>query len=602
MQPPEVARPRPRQQSAFAAAFLSLLFPGLGHAYARAWTRAIGFAALPILMIVLMLGVLSKEGPIATAVLIVANASLILVVNVLALIYRAVAAIDAYRVVAFVNAQEAAGDGRLGRRRIRLNPISVAGLAAVLLVIAGSHAVFARYEGEAQDIASCIEDPNCVPADTASPNPSNGPSFGPSDGPLTTDSPVPTLSLPPVGTPLASSSPVPVWNHTDRLNILLLGVDQRAGDKTFNTDTMIVVSIDPVTKNVALFSLPRDTVDVPLPASAQGVFGRVYAGKINSLWTNARNRPDAFPGVGNARGYNAIKEALGTLYGLNIQYYVMVNFQGFQQVVDTLGGVTIDVQNPVVDDQYPADNGTDERVYIPAGVQHMTGAQALIYARSRHGSSDFDRASRQQRVVLSIREQTSPQTVLANLQSLLTTLKTSFKTDIPLDQLPALIQLSSQINTANIRSYVFAPPRFESQNYPISTNLFPNVSLIRSTVANAFKIDPALEALRDAVSTEDGTVWVVNGSGRSGQANSLVAYLEYQGLTAIAQTQRPPTIPANTVIKVYNGRETELPVTVALLEKIFGVQVQLVNDPSVTVDIIVTTGKATPNLIAPAGP
>ncbi len=232
----------------------------------------------------------------------------------------------------------------------------------------------------------------------------------------------------------------------------------------------------------------------------------------------------------------------------------------------------------------------------------MTGAEALIYARSRHGSSDFDRASRQQRVILSIRQQTSPQTVLANLQSLLTTLKSSFKTDIPLDQLPALIQLSSQINTANIRSYVFAPPRFESQNYPISTNLFPNVALIRSTVANAFKIDPALEALRDSVSSENGTVWVVNGSGKSGQANSLVAYLEYQGLTAIAQTQRPPTIPANTVIKVYNGRETSLPVTVALLEKVFGVQVQLVNDPSVTVDIIVTTGKATPNLVAPAGP
>lgn len=594
MQPPEVARPRPRQQSAFAAAFLSLIFPGLGHAYARAWTRAIGFATTPLLLIVLMLGVLSKVGPLGAAVLIVANLPLVLGLNLVALLYRAAAAIDAYRVVAFINAQVASGDGRLGRRRIHLNPISVAGLAAVLLVIAGSHAVVARYGGEAQDIASCIEDPNCDTPAQATPNPS--------DGPITTDSPVPTLSLPPVGTPLASTSPVPVWNHTDRLNILLLGVDQRAGDTTFNTDTMIVVSIDPVTKNVALFSLPRDTVDVPLPASAQGVFGQVYAGKINSLWTNARNRPDAFPGVGNARGYNAIKEALGTLYGLNIQYYVMVNFQGFQQVVDTLGGVTIDVQNPVVDDQYPADNGTDERVYIPAGVQHMTGAQALIYARSRHGSSDFDRAARQQRVILSIRQQTSPQTVLNNLQALLTTLKSSFKTDIPLDQLPALIQLSSQVNTANIRSYVFAPPRFESQNYPISTNLLPNVPLIRSTVANAFKIDPVLEALRDAVSTENGTVWVVNGSGKSGQANSLVAYLEYQGLTAIAQTQRPPTSPSNTVIKVYNGRETELPVTVALLEKIFGVQVQLVNDPSVTVDIIVTTGKATPNLIAPAGP
>ena len=600
MQPPDATRPR--QPSAFAAAFLSLIFPGLGHAYAGAWTRAIGFAAAPLLLLVLSVAMFLKLGALGMGVLIVANLPLVLAGNLVALVYRAIAAIDAYRVVAFVNAQDVAGDGRLGRRRIRLNPLSVAGLAAVLLVIAGSHAVVARYGGEAQDIASCIEDPNCDTPDQASPNPSDGSSFGPSDGPLATDSPAPTLSLPPVGTPLASTSPVAAWNHTERLNILLLGVDQRAGDKTFNTDTMIVVSIDPVTKNVALFSLPRDTVNVPLPASAQGVFGRVYAGKINSLWTNARNRPDAFPGVGNARGYNAIKEALGTLYGLNIQYYVMVNFQGFQQVVDTLGGVTIDVQNPVVDDQYPADNGTDERVYIPAGVQHMTGAEALIYARSRHGSSDFDRAARQQRVILSIRQQTSPQTVLANLQSLLTTLKSSFKTDIPLDQLPALIQLSSQINTANIRSYVFAPPRFESQNYPISTNLFPNVALIRSTVANAFKIDPALEALRDSVSSENGTVWVVNGSGKAGQANSLVAYLEYQGLTAIAQTQRPPTIPANTVIKVYNGRETSLPVTVALLEKVFGVQAVLVNDPSVTVDIIVTTGKATPNLVAPSGP
>ncbi len=593
MQPPEEARPRPREQSAFVAAFLSLIFPGLGHAYARAWTRAIGFAAPPLLVVALLLGVFLKLGGLGAAVMVVANLSLILVGNVVALVYRAVAAIDAYRVVAFVNAQ-AGGDRRLGRRTLRLNPISVAGLAAVCLVIAGTHAVVARYGGAAQDFVSCIQDPNCDTQDNATPNPSNGPQA--------TDSPTATLSLPPVGTALPSFSSVPAWNHTERLNILLLGVDQRQGDTTFNTDTMIVVSIDPVTKNVAMFSLPRDTVNVPLPPAAQRVFGSVYQGKINSLWSNARNRPDAFPGTDRARGYNAMKEALGTLYGLNIQYYVMVNFQGFQQVVDTLGGVTINVQNPVVDDKYPGDNGTDLRVYIPAGPQHMTGAQALIYARSRHGSSDFDRASRQQRMILSIREQTSPQAVLTNLQSLLTTLKSSFKTDIPLDQLPALIQLSSQVNTANIRSYVFSPPRFETQNYPISTNLFPNVALIRSTVANAFKIDPKLEQLRDAVSAEDGTVWIVNGSGKNGQANSLVAFLEYEGLTAVARTEHPPVSPANTVIKVYNGRETSLPSTVALLQRIFGVQAQLINDPSVTVDIILTTGKATPSLTAPPGP
>jgi len=594
MQPPEEARPRPRQQSAFGAAFLSLLFPGLGHAYARAWTRAIGFAAPPLLLLALLLGVFLKMGAVGSAILVVANLGLILAGNLIALVYRAIAAIDAYRVVAFVNAQ-ATGDGRLGRQAVRLNPISLAGLAAVCLVIAGTHAVVAKYGGAAQDIVSCIEDANCDTSPIGSPNPS--------DGPLSTGSPTPTLSLPPVGTALPSTSPVPAWNHTERLNILLLGVDQRQGDSTFNTDTMIVVSIDPVTKNVAMFSLPRDTVNVPLPAAAQGVFGSVYRGKINSLWTNARNRPDAFPGTGNARGFNALKETLGTLYHLNIQYYVMVNFQGFRQVVDTLGGVTIDVQNPVVDDKYPGDNGTDLRVYIPAGPQHMTGAQALVYARSRHGSNDFDRASRQQRMILSIREQTSPQAVLNNLQALLTTLKTSFKTDIPLDQLPALVQLSSQVNTANIRSYVFSPPRFGTEGYPGGNySIFPNVALIRSTVLNAFKIDPKLEALRDAVSAENGTVWIVNGSGKSGQANSLVAFLEYEGLTAVAQTQRPPTTPATTVIKVYNGRETSLPATVALLQRVFGVQVQLVNDPAVTADIIVTTGRATPTLTPPPGP
>jgi LCP family protein required for cell wall assembly len=593
MQPPEEARPRPRQQSAFGAAFLSLLFPGLGHAYARAWTRAIGFAAPPLLLVALLLGVFLKMGALGSAILVVANLGLILAGNVIALVYRAIAAIDAYRVVAFVNAQ-AAGDGRLGRQTVRLNPISLAGLAAVCLVIAGSHAVVAKYGGAAQDIVSCIQDANCDISAIDSPNPS--------DGPLSTDSPTPTLSLPPVGTALPSTAAVPAWNHTERLNILLLGVDQRQGDATFNTDTMIVVSIDPVTKNVAMFSLPRDTVNVPLPAAAQGVFGSVYQGKINTLWTNARNRPDAFPGTGNARGFNALKETLGTLYHLNIQYYVMVNFQGFRQVVDTLGGVTIDVQNPVVDDMYPGDNGTDLRVYIPAGPQHMTGAQALVYARSRHGSNDFDRAARQQRVILSIREQTSPQTVLNNLQALLTTLKTSFKTDIPVDQLPALIQLSSQVNTANIRSYVFAPPRFETQNYPISSNLFPNVALIRSTVLNAFKIDPKLEALRDAVSAENGKIWIVNGSGKSGQANALVAFLEYDGLPAVAQSQRPPATPATTVIKVYNGRETSQPAPVARLQKVFGVQAQLVDDPAVTADIIVTTGKSTPTLTPPPGP
>src|SRR5437763_241063 len=104
-----------------------------------------------------------------------------------------------------------------------------------------------------------------------------------------------------------------------------------------------------------------------------------------------RLRPDLFPGNQAQRGFNALKATLGNLYGLQIDYYVEVNFDGFKQVLDTLGGVTINVQNPVTDNYYPGDDGRLHRVYIPTGIQHMTGAEALIYARSRHGSNDFDR-------------------------------------------------------------------------------------------------------------------------------------------------------------------------------------------------------------------
>ncbi len=596
-QPPQ--EPRPRHRSAFAAAFLSLIFPGLGHAYAGAWNRALGFAALPILVLALTGGIALSSGLQNFAAQLVANLPLLLILNLLFLAYRVVAAVDAYRVAAYLNAVEASGGGRFGRPSLRLDPLSLAGLIAVCLVIAGGHGVVAYYGTEFQSTLSCVFDPTLT---NTCDQPTDSPGAAASVGP--TDSPTPgSTTAPPVGTPLPSVA-LPEWNGKDRLNILLIGADQRPKEGTFNTDTLIVVSIDPVSHQVAMFSIPRDTVDVPIPPGpARSVFGSTYSDKINSLWTNARNRADAFPGNANSRGFNALKEVLGGLYGLDIQYFVEVNFDGFTSIVDTLGGVTINVQNPVLDDHYPGVAGASLRVYIPAGVQHMDGAEALIYARSRHTSNDFDRAQRQQRVILSIREQVDPQKVLANLSQLLGDLKKSFKTDIPQDKLPALISLSSKIDTTQIRSYVFAPPIYgsegtDSRGYRIE----PNVTKIRRTVANAFKIDPKLEQQREQIGSENGVVWVVNGSGQVGQATDVAAYLEYLGLTASAPTKRPDHTVQQTTIKVYNGREAELPATIALLENVFNVKATYVTDPSVLVDIIVTTGTRTPSLTAPPGP
>jgi LCP family protein required for cell wall assembly len=398
----------------------------------------------------------------------------------------------------------------------------------------------------------------------------------------------------------------PPWDGQEQLNILLIGTDQRPKDGTYNTDTLIVVSIDPLTKQVAMFSLPRDTVDVPIPPGpAQQAFGTVYDRKINAWFTSIRNREDLFPGTDRTRGYNGLKAIMGHLYGLDIKYFVEVNFEGFVKVVDALGGVTINVQIPVVDDRYPGEGGRLERIYIPSGIQHMDGAQALRYARSRHTSTDFDRAQRQQRVLLSLREQADPQDLIPHLPELVNALKQAVRTDIPIDQLDELLGLASEIDTRSIRSYVFAPPLYqqEFQSSPRGYIIVPFVDKIRAAVRTAFTTDPADEALRQKLAEEGAGVWVLNSTGERERGARLAGYLEYFGLAASAPRQTPEggVHPDSTVV-VYNGAETRLPATIAYLEQLLGVTATFEADAAIRTDIVVTVGRDTPELEAPVLP
>ncbi len=482
MNEPQDARPRAR--SPFTAAFLSLLFPGLGQLYAGAPARALAFAAAPILFIALVAGValrMDKFQLVGLALNPTVLAS-VFAINLILLLYRLVAIIDAYRVAEYMNARAASGDGRLGKARLPRNALSIAGLLAILLVMAGSHVVVARYDMLASSLldSDCIfiggqaTSSDCDVDASASPDASSGASTDTSDEPSLEPTAAPTPEPTPVGSDVPAVS-IPPWDGKQRLNVLLIGTDQRPNQGSYNTDTLIVVSIDPVTKQVAMFSLPRDTENVPVPPGpAQRLFGTVYGGKINSWFQAVRNRADLYPGNSRTRGYNGLKDIIGNLYNLDIKYFVEVNFDGFRSVVDAVGGVTINVQIPVSDDRYPGEHGTLERVYIPSGIQHMDGAQALRYARSRHGASDFDRGQRQQRVLLSLREQTDPQALIPHLPDLVTALKKAVRTDVPVDQLAPLLGLASQVDTKNIRSYVFAPPLYGSESPPgASTLLHP---------------------------------------------------------------------------------------------------------------------------------
>ncbi len=593
---------RPRRLSAFVAAFLSLIFPGLGHAYLGASRRALGFAAPPILIGALMAGIAVRLDLFQLAGLAIQEWFIagIFVINLVALAYRAAAIVDAWRIARWIHGADDPGRRTVssaGRKTpgtdSALRAASIAGLVAVLLVMSTLHVAVARYDVLLAGTTACIFDPgatDCRPTDGAATD-------QPADG-TETSTPDPSA----VGTPVPAFT-IPPWNGTDRLNILLIGADEQGGGH--NTDTMITVSIDPATNQVAMFQLPRDTVDVPIPPGpARKIYGTAYAGKINSWFAAVRNRADFYPGTDETRGYNGLKAVLGELFGIEIKYYVEVNFDGFRRIVDALGGVTINVQVPVVDDHYPAGGGANKRVYIPSGMQYMTGADALVYARSRHGSSDFDRGARQQRVLLSLRQQTDIARVLPHVDALASALSSSLRTDIPRDQFPRLLGLAEKTTSRSIRSYIFTPPYYQTEylSSPRGYIIVPKENLIRAAVSNAFK-EAADGGQHESLVAEGATVYVLNGSGRTREASRMADYLEFLGVAASAPGQRPDVSGlAGTTLRVYNGAELTKPKTVALLEEIYGVTAKLVDDPAVTADVVIITGRNTPALTPPPIP
>lgn len=169
-----------------------------------------------------------------------------------------------------------------------------------------------------------------------------------------------------------------------RLNVLLLGLDRRPGESAVaRTDTMMVVTVSPLDNYVGMLSIPRD-LWVTLPDGSQN--------RINTAHFFAEAQHQG-------AGPEAAMQTVASNFGITINRYARIDFAGFVNVIDSVGGVTIDVKNTIVDYDYPTyDYGTQTIEFDP-GLQHMDGERALQYARTRHSSSDFDRAKRQQAVI-----------------------------------------------------------------------------------------------------------------------------------------------------------------------------------------------------------
>jgi LCP family protein required for cell wall assembly len=257
--------------------------------------------------------------------------------------------------------------------------------------------------------------------------------------------------------------------------VLLVGVDAGPGRTTELTDTMLVVSLDPVGGQSAMISIPRDLYGVPLPD------GRIFNAKLNSLMAQANAHPAEFP----LGGVGTLKATIGELLGVRIHYFAAINLVGFMQAIDAVGGVDVTVTR-AIDDPFYNDEITGHRVgfHLPSGLHHMDGHLALAFVRSRKGigDNDFTRADRQQLLLTALREKLTAGNLLLSLPGLLDAVKNTIATDVPSARIPELAQAVQDADMSRLRRIVLQPPEFMTAEPRSSAGyiLHPNLEAIRA--------------------------------------------------------------------------------------------------------------------------
>ena len=249
------------------------------------------------------------------------------------------------------------------------------------------------------------------------------------------------LQVTPVATPASS---------TARINILLLGVDSAEQRTEALTDTLMVVSIDPVSGQVAMISFPRDIAGFPMPD------GQIYRGKINSLMTYARMHPQAFP----AGPLPTVISELSYLLGAPIHYFAALDLEGFRRMIDLVGGVTVDNPRAIDDPRYDWLDSPKSGFFLSAGIHTLDGTNALAYVRSRQGlgDSDFSRARRQQQVLIALRDKLIQPAMIARLPQVLSAAADTLSTNFPTDRVGEMVDLASRASQATITQVVLGPP------------------------------------------------------------------------------------------------------------------------------------------------
>lgn len=294
------------------------------------------------------------------------------------------------------------------------------------------------------------------------------------------------------------------WANKPRLNILILGADTGDDRTGTRTDTVMLASIDTKTGETVLFGLPRQTERLVFPEGSP--LAKIWPNgyhldgepdgeqMLNAMYENVVNYPGVKQVLPPAKdpGAKVLEMAVGASLGLNVDYYVMANLNGFVEIVNALGGVTVNINKPVpVGGKNPSGGSAGfppDRWLPPGPNQHLNGYDALWFARGRYQTDDYDRMSRQRCVVKALTQQVNLGTVLTNYEALTAAGRDVIQTDVPNRLVPALIELATKVRKAPLRSV-----SFEDKVDGFST-ANPKWAVVRERVAAALQSAPPTPA------------------------------------------------------------------------------------------------------------
>ena len=338
------------------------------------------------------------------------------------------------------------------------------------------------------------------------------------------------------------------WDGASRVTILMMGLDFRDWEsgETPRTDTMILLTLDPLSKTAGMLSIPRD-LWVNIPGFDHGKINTAYyLGEIYNL-----------PGGGPGLAVETVEQVIG----VPINYYAQIDFYAFIDFIDELGGLDMHIREPITVDPI----GPGNTVTLQPGVQVLDGATALAYARARYtDGGDFDRSRRQQEVIMALRDDivnfNMLPTLITKAPTLYNELSEGIRTNLNLQQVVQLALFASQIDPSDIKQGVIGQDEVMFGTSPdglsIVIPIYDEIRLVRDEIfSTGGPVSPAAVSGDPATLRQDeqAKISIQNGTSSSGLATQTSEYLRSQGLNIIEETNADRLYSASTII-IYNGK------------------------------------------------